>query len=290
MQGTKGLLDRIKQHDKLNIRVTSNRSKAMPAEVLKRLLQPHRTTFYLFVFLDRGSSTYRLDMEDITLSGGQLLFVLPHQVFMPPPIKEGIEYFKAGFDENTLALLPKHYPFLVNPLQKKVITFDPVSKLRVKAVFELLNQLLHSDKAQSLEIILAHLNTLLTEINCAYFKGSHQDKVSSRLSKYIEFKVAVETHLTEQHSIHSIAEKLNVTTSSLYGIVKENSGVSPKEFITNRLILEAQRKLHYSRLSVKELAYELGFNDPDYFSRLFKKSTGKSVSNYLSSLQDLSGN
>jgi len=99
----------------------------------------------------------------------------------------------------------------------------------------------------------------------------------------------VETHLTEQPSINTIAEKLALTTNSLYRIVKEYSGISPKDFFTNRLMIEAQRKLHYSNLSVKELAYELGFNDPDYFSRLFKKCTGKSVSEVLETRQDLSG-
>jgi AraC family transcriptional regulator, transcriptional activator of pobA len=52
-------------------------------------------------------------------------------------------------------------------------------------------------------------------------------------------------------------------------------------------MIEAQRKLQYSHLSVKELAYELGFNDPDYFSRFFKKCTGKSVSEFLEVRQDL---
>ena len=66
--------------------------------------------------------------------------------------------------------------------------------------------------------------------------------------------------------------------------------MSPKEFVTNRLILEAQRRLFYSETSVKELAYELGFNDPDYFSKLFKKTTGKSVKQFVESIQDLSGN
>jgi AraC-like DNA-binding protein len=98
----------------------------------------------------------------------------------------------------------------------------------------------------------------------------------------------VETHLTEQPSINTIAEKLALSTNSLYRIVKEFSGTSPKDFITNRLMIEAQRKLHYSNLSVKELAYELGFNDPDYFSRLFKKCTGKNVSEVLENRQDLS--
>ena len=96
----------------------------------------------------------------------------------------------------------------------------------------------------------------------------------------------VETHLTEQLSVNTIADKLALTTNSLYRIVKEYSGVSPKDFFTNRLMIEAKRKLLYSPRSVKELAYELGFNDPDYFSRFFKKCTGKSVSEFLEAQQD----
>ncbi|MEJ0057659.1 MAG: helix-turn-helix domain-containing protein [Bacteroidota bacterium] len=74
----------------------------------------------------------------------------------------------------------------------------------------------------------------------------------------------------------------------MYSIVKHYSGLSPKEFITNRLMLEAKRRLYYSEdPSIKELAYELGFNDPEYFSRLFKKETGKTIATFV---QDLSGN
>jgi AraC-like DNA-binding protein len=142
-------------------------------------------------------------------------------------------------------------------------------------------------KPPKTEIILAHLHTLLTEFNSAYFEQSDQAIAANpKLNRYIAFKLAVETHLTEQHDVHTIAEKLGMTTSSLYGVVKEFSGVSPKEWMTSRLMLEAQRKLQYSNVSVKELAYELGFNDPDYFSRLFKKSTGKSVSAFLAQHRD----
>ena len=129
----------------------------------------------------------------------------------------------------------------------------------------------------------------MAELNSAYFKNTEPINIlNSNLSKFVEFKLMVETHLTEQPSVNAIAEKLSLTTNGLYRIVKEYSGVSPKDFFTNRLIIEAQRKLQYSSLSVKELAYELGFNDPDYFSRFFKKCTGKSISEFLESSQDSS--
>ena len=292
MQETKGLLDDIKQHDKLTIKVSSNVNSFLPAGILKKLLRPHRTAYYFFVFVDSGSSTHKVDLETLSISGGQMLFVLPNQIHTPPPKKDSLKYFKLSFDRNCLALLPQQFPFLINPLNTQTITFDNASKQRVKILFEILNQLLQSDNSQKdTEIVLAHLNSLLTEFNNAYFKDIRQDNISNpKLSKYIEFKIIIETHLTEQHSINTIADNLSVTPNHLYNIVKEFSGVSPKEFITNRLMLEAQRKLHYSKPSVKELAYDLGFNDPDYFSRLFKKRTGKSISKYLADIQDLSGN
>ncbi|MGV7107558.1 AraC family transcriptional regulator [Flavobacterium sp. U410] len=290
MQETKGLLDDIKQHDKLTLRVSSNADANLPQEIVEKLLKTHRTGFYFFLFIDKGSSTHKIDLHEQTVSDGQLLFVLPNQIHTLPKRKDGLEYYKLSFDENCLSLLPQQFSFLINPLNIQIISFDNASKQRVKSLFENLNQLLHSNNDQkNAAVILAHLNSVLTEFDIAYFKSvTKENAQSKKIQKYIEFKVAVETHLTEQYSVNTIADNLSVTTNNLYKIVKEFSGVSPKEFITNRLMLEAQRKLHYSTLSVKELAYELGFNDPDYFSRLFKKATGKSVSNYLSDIQDLS--
>ena len=206
---------------------------------------------------------------------------------MPPAKTDDLKYVKVLFDENTLALLPQHFPFLVNPLNAQTITLDHTAKGRVRKVFDILNQILYTDEYPTdSEIVLGYLNILLSELNSAYFKNEPADLVNTNLSKFVEFKLIVETHLAEQPSIDTIARKMALTTNSLYRLVKEYSGASPKDFFTNRLMLEAQRKLRYSKLSVKELAYELGFNDPDYFSRLFKKSTGKSVSDFMHS-QDL---
>ncbi|AFD05314.1 helix-turn-helix domain-containing protein [Solitalea canadensis] len=278
------------KNDKLSIKIISNNNPYLSADIQQKLLQPRRLTSYFIVLIDSGSITYNLDLQNITLTDGHLLFAMPNQVFTPPPKTAGLSYFKVLFDENTLALLPQQFPFLVNPLNSQTIIFDNTTRERVRKVFEILNQILHIDEHPTdTEIILAYLNSLLTDLNSAYFKNTEPITIlNNNLSKFIEFKLMVETHLTEQPSVNAIAEKLALTTNSLYRIVKEYSGVSPKDFFTNRLMIEAQRKLQYSALSVKELAYELGFNDPDYFSRFFKKCTGKSVSEFLEAQQDSS--
>jgi AraC family transcriptional activator of pobA len=290
MEKAKNIPDSLQQQDKLTIKTNSHENPYVSPDIQQKFLHPRKLTSYFIVLIDSGTITYNLDLEDITLTDGQLLFAMPNQVFKPPYKADNLKYFKVLFDENTLALLPQQFPFLVNPLNSQKIIFDNAARQRVIKSFEILNQILHIDKHQTdTEIILAYLNSLLVELNSAYFKNKESINIlNTNLSKFIDFKLVVETHLTEHLSINTIAEKLALTTNSLYRIVKEYSGTSPKDFLTNRLMIEAQRKLHYSNLSVKELAYELGFNDPDYFSRLFKKCTGKSVSEVLETRQDLS--
>jgi AraC-like DNA-binding protein len=290
MTDPKDILQNLAQHDKLAIRVSSNNSGQLPKAVFQQLLKPHRKPHYFFVFITKGQSTHSVDLYETTIEEGQLLFVLPHQIHLLPTKKNDLEYFKLSFDKTCLSLLPKPFLFLINPLNRQVITFDNDAKQRVKTIFETLSQFLQS-KNNDTELILANLHTLLTEFNQSYFKNSKEDtSTKSSISKFVQFKLIVETELTEQNSIQSIAGKLALTSNSLYYIVKNYSGLSPKEFITNRLVLEAQRKLYYSETSVKELAYELGFSDPDYFSKLFKKNTGKSITEFVEGVQDLSGN
>ena len=101
MQETKGLLEQIKHHDKLSLTVNENCSIAIPTEILQKLLQPHKLAHYCFVFLDQGSETYKIDLQDITISDGQMVFGSPNQIFLNP-IKKGHNLnYKIAFDENT---------------------------------------------------------------------------------------------------------------------------------------------------------------------------------------------
>ncbi len=177
MQNTTGLLEQVKQHNKLAIRVSSNSNNNLPEAVLKKLLQPHRKSVYFFVFIDSGSLTHKVDLTDVTITGGQLLFVLPNQIHTASAKNSGIKYFKLIIDQNCLSLLPKQFFFLINPLNSQIISFDSDSRQRVKMLFKILNNILHSENDQkNADIILAHLNSLLVESDNAYFKSVPKKK------------------------------------------------------------------------------------------------------------------
>lgn len=280
----------LKQHEKLFIRVGSNNFGQPSDQMIAEFVQPHKNPLYFFKFLKKGNSLHKVDMQDINVSDNQLLFVLPNQIHIPPPYNHEMEYYKLGFDEQCLSLLPKSFPFLINPLQRQLLSIEEDVAQRMSWTFESLCQLLRVKDAPT-DLVLTHLNSLLTEINHAYFQVQQQQPGSNeKLAKYIAFKLLVEEALTQHLSIEAISRQLGVNTTSLYNIVKQFSGLSTKEYINHRLMVEAQRKLYYNETSVKEVAFELGFNDPDYFSRLFRKVTGNTVSQFMSEIRDLSGN
>ena len=285
MQNIESLLTLFTQNNKLSIRLISPTFGHLSPEIADKYGLTHRKPHYFLFFMLDGLAHHGVDLQQFDIKNNELLFILPHQIHQLPSTKQGTDYYKIGFDENCLSLLPKQYPFLINPLNNQKIQFVPSAALRLKSVFEILTELL-SKMDTDPELVLAHLNSLLTEINTAYF-STNESPADNKLTKYIRFKLFVENNLTDHNTVGEIAEKLALNTNSLYNIVKHYSGLSPKEFITSRLILEAKRRLYYSESSVKELAYDLGFNDPEYFSRLFKKVTGKTISVFV---QDLSGN
>jgi len=285
------LIDGFLQHNELKILTGSSQDiAALHKSVYAKFQIPHKSDRYFFVYNEQKPAKHSLDLKEINLSGGELLFVVPNQIHTSPPFKKGPKFHSLSFESNCLALLPRQFPFLTNPFNKQTISFDDESRLRVKTLFETLRQLLFSDSTRNnTEIILAHLNTLLTEFNNSYFKYTSIEIFSSnKLSKYIQFKLFIEAEFKKQPSVNSIVEKLILSENQLYSIVKEFSGLSPKEYLIQRLMLEAQRILFYEKSSVKELAYQLGFADPDYFSRLFKKQMGKSISQFVNYIQDLS--
>jgi AraC family transcriptional regulator, transcriptional activator of pobA len=90
------------------------------------------------------------------------------------------------------------------------------------------------------------------------------------------FEELVEAHYREHLPVSDYARRLAVTPTHLSRVMRRTTGQPASAVLEARIIREARRNLAYSNLSVSEIAYALGYNDPAHFSRVFARATGHS--------------
>jgi len=90
-----------------------------------------------------------------------------------------------------------------------------------------------------------------------------------------EFLMLLESNFLTVTNIDFYAGKLGISSKRLNQILREKLDKTGTQIIHDRLILEAKRKIIHSDVTIKEIAYDLGFTDRPYFSRFFKKQTGE---------------
>ncbi len=102
------------------------------------------------------------------------------------------------------------------------------------------------------------------------------EKVNSDLIK--EFNFQVEQHFRTKHTVAEYASLLNKSPKTISNIFSKFGSKSPMQYIQERKMLEARRLLRYSDMQIQEIAYEIGYDDIQAFSRFFKKQEGISPS------------
>jgi AraC family transcriptional regulator, transcriptional activator of pobA len=291
MWDTKGVLRRLSKHHSLNIAINAtNEQNAFALELNKKILTPHRITAYVFICMIKGSSVHRVDLQELEVKEGDVLFIRPHQIHSIPSGWDKAEYYyKLAFDDICLPFLPNSFYFLTNPLNKPITHFAKRDLSRILYPLRSLLEILNDDTRQRWELLGPYLNLLLSEINYNYFHNSpNSDIPPAEIDLYIRFQRLVEQQFFAQPAVSRLSKELAVSDSKLYTVVKGFSGSSPKEYLIRRMLLEAQRMLIFERVSAKDIAYRLGFKDPDYFHRLFKKSLGTTIGAFLKTARNLS--
>jgi AraC-like DNA-binding protein len=129
-----------------------------------------------------------------------------------------------------------------------------------------------------LQMMLKRLLILCTRIYKEQTELTNFDK--KQLDIVREYNYLVESHFKTKHQVADYAEMLNKSPKTLSNLFKKYNEKSPLQIIQNRTILEARRLLRYSDKSIKEIAYEIGYEDIQSFSRFFKKSEGVSPSDF----------
>jgi AraC family transcriptional regulator, transcriptional activator of pobA len=98
--------------------------------------------------------------------------------------------------------------------------------------------------------------------------------LGARTSRLLQFRQLVERHYREQRDISFYARALGLTERSLRRLCQETEGIPPGRVIDMRIALEARRRLLYTHEPVSSIAYDLGFEDPAYFSRYVRRHAG----------------
>lgn len=125
---------------------------------------------------------------------------------------------------------------------------------------------------EQLNLLLLQLERLFRELQGQQQEQTHQDRGGRHL---LRFNRLVNTHFREHWAVQRYADELGVTSQHLNYICRQLQGCSALQLIHQRLMLEARRYLSYTTLTVSEVGYQLGFTDPSYFSRFFRRSTGE---------------
>jgi AraC family transcriptional activator of pobA len=114
-----------------------------------------------------------------------------------------------------------------------------------------------------------------------------QDKEQVASQPLIEsirrFVDMLDEYFSKEHSVKFYAEQLAMHPNHLNALIKKHTGLSAKESIQNRILLEIKHLLHSTKLSIKEISDQMGFRDPNYFNTFFKRAEKLSPGNYRSS-------
>ncbi|MBK0378309.1 helix-turn-helix domain-containing protein [Mucilaginibacter segetis] len=126
-----------------------------------------------------------------------------------------------------------------------------------------------------LRMLLKRLIIIITRL--ARVHNVPKEKLpDDKLQVIRKFNILVENHYRTQHSVGFYAGELNKSPKTIANLFSLYNNKSPLQIIQERLVLEAKRLLYYTDKSVKEICYDLGFEDAAYFSNFFKKHTSTS--------------
>lgn len=240
---------------------------------------PHYLTYYDITLLTGGKGYFSLDHYKYPIQEGTILFSSPGQIRY-----WDIEALPTGyvliFEEEFLSRFLNDHQFIndlryfntsQNPPKLDLFTSD------MQYLINLMKNIggeIETFSTNDQYILQALLYQTLVWINRKY-SATYQTLNTLNYNRYIKrYTKLVNKQFQAHHSVSYYAESLNITAGHLNDLCKLHLGISAKQYIQSRLILEAKRLLLYTDLPIDEIAAQLNFDDSSYFIRMFKQNAG----------------
>jgi len=240
--------------------------------------QPHRHDFYYCVLLEKGIMKLEVDFTEVEITNQTLFLSYPGQIHRIISAKMEQGWFLA-FDPS---MLNEQLKNILDQCLSEIILV-PLALQQATVFSSFINNLytVHQDNTQMFGKTIAQsmVTALVYQLASAYLsiEGFSLVKHTARSIEITKnFKQLLRNNFKSIKKSSAYAAKLNITAKHLNDTIKTVTGFSVTYYIQQELMREAQRLLHYSDLSVKEIADTLGFEDDKYFNRLFSKVIGVS--------------
>lgn len=247
----------------------------------------YTSDFYMIGFKKMKSGTMLYGKTKYDHDRGSMSFIKPRQIVALRDIQLEEDGFLIYIHEDFLNGHPLHHEI------KKYSYFEyetnealHLSPQEEKIIWELYHKIeteyRNNQDEYSRGIILTHIDSILKYgerfyrrqfINRKALSGHTVSRFNESLSTYFEKGMVKEKGLP---TVNFIASELNLSARYLSDLLKQETGKTAIDLIHLYLISEAKNLLTGANQSVSEIAYELGFENPPYFSRLFKKEVGMS--------------
>jgi len=251
-------------------------------EEIEHNLMPHLHDFYSIFWVESGEAIHATEFVEYSLKADTILFVPPglkHRMYIDKSVGGTYILFNEDFIQyNRKNHVPlKEYRLFNNSDFKSLITVVPEKREKLNNITGLIFDELQNSDDYSQDIVLNLLHLFLLESRRIFDQQNQVPKEALDTTPdvtIIKFKQLIEENFTREKNVSPYAEMLNMNPSCLNELAKRTTGITAGELIRNRVIDETKKLLYSSPMSGKEIAYELGFDDPAYFSRFFKKYTG----------------
>lgn len=236
---------------------------------------PHRLDFFALLIIRSGTVNHTVDFKQIKLGAGDSLVIGKGQIhaFDPNQTYSGhLVIFSEGFllrymSTDTIAKVRHLFDFFIDSTLYHIPEAD-------KEFISQLNTIANGSFGDARpNIIGAQLTTHLLKLRFSK-TSSKKELPQPVINHFVRFKNEVEQHFSNTRDAKDYAVKLAISYKHLNEVCKAVTGKTAKTFIDEYVCLEAKRRLVITDLSSKEIAYDMGFEEPTNFVKFFKRNTG----------------
>lgn len=238
-------------------------------------IAPHRHLhLHQFFLIQSGAVQVTMDAQDVALTPPALLNV-------PPGVVHDFS-MEAGTQGWVLTVPVQTLPDLLGPALSRDTALGWPGILPVVDGYMRLFKQIEEEHRQSRPAREILLGALATELVCLVLRdlGQIRADTSGLDPRFAQFQALLALHLRDRWTLTDYARTIGLSPRHLSRICRAASGQSASGVIEAAAMREACRLLVYTRAPIAQIGYALGFDDPSYFSRTFRRVMGHSPTNY----------